>query len=501
MLQDTTTLNDSSLTSSFPIPDEDIQSFRKRHHKVAYFHHPDVPNFHYGANHPMKPQRLALTDSLVRGYGLDQYMDCAVPAPATTADLLKFHCPEYIAFIDRVGSNDLAQQMEHTAALAALDRFNFAADCPAFTGLARFVRLYSGGSIAGARELALGPSDGVAINWAGGLHHAKKSGASGFCYINDIVLGILELLAYYPRVLYIDIDVHHGDGVQEAFYGNNRVMTLSIHKHGDGFFPGTGDIDEVGIERGRYYSVNVPLRTGIDDAGYAYVFEPIVTAAIEAFQPSAIVLQGGADSLGCDRLGCFNLSIRGHGDCVRFVHSFGLPVLMLGGGGYTIRNVSRCWTYETSILAQRPLSNDLPVTLFHSQFAPDHKLHQPVHLESDFANILSNSTTTSATITNTNSNYPNNSLTGFTLSSDLGINAPHYSSNSFYASGDSPDNFNTRQYLDAVKTTVLERLRRLQGAPSVQTTLVPRASDFENEIHDPETLKKLKQTAKQRLWK
>ena len=336
-----------------PFPLEDLQSFRKRRHKVAYFHHPDVPNFHYGAAHPMKPQRLALTDSLVRGYGLDQAMDCTVPAPATTADLLKFHCPDYVAFIDRVGGavnnkSDLTLQVEHTAALAALDRFNFAADCPAFAGLARFVRLYTGGSLAGARELALGPADGVAINWAGGLHHAKRAGASGFCYINDIVLAILELLAYYSRVLYIDIDVHHGDGVQEAFYG-------------DGFFPGTGDIDEVGLERGRYFSVNVPLRTGIDDAGYAYVFEPIVTAAIETFQPSAIVLQGGADSLGCDRLGCFNLSIRGHGDCVRFVHSFGLPVLMLGGGGYTIRNVSRCWAYETSILAQRPLSNDLPI--------------------------------------------------------------------------------------------------------------------------------------------
>lgn len=496
MTSETGSHSHSATDSPFPL--EELQSFRKRRHKVAYFHHPDVPNFHYGAAHPMKPQRLALTDSLVRGYGLDQVMDCAVPAPATTADLLKFHCPEYISFIDRVGaanpSNDLTVQMEHTAALAALDRFNFAADCPAFTGLARFVRIYTGGSIAGARELALGPSDGVAINWAGGLHHAKKAGASGFCYINDIVLGILELLEYYPRVLYIDIDVHHGDGVQEAFYGNNRVMTLSIHKHGDGFFPGTGDIDEVGIERGRYYSVNVPLRTGIDDAGYAYVFESIVTAAIETFQPSAIVLQGGADSLGCDRLGCFNLSIRGHGDCVRFVHSFGLPVLMLGGGGYTIRNVSRCWAYETSILAQKPISNDLPVTLYHSQFAPDHKLHQPVHLESDFANILSS-----------NSGNVNNNQSisaSFALSSnELGINAPHYSSNSFYASGDSPDNFNTRQYLDAVKTTVLERLRRLQGAPSVQTTLVPRASDFIDEAQDPETLKKLKQTAKQRLWK
>lgn len=491
--------------------ENEIESFRKRRHKVAYFHHPDVPNFHYGANHPMKPQRLALTDSLIRGYGLDGHMDCAIPAPASTADLLKFHSPEYISFIDRIGESKepnrptTAQQMESTAALAAFDKFNFAADCPAFAGLARFVRLYSGGSLAGARELALGPSDGVAINWSGGLHHAKRAGASGFCYINDIVLAIIELLAYYPRILYIDIDVHHGDGVQEAFYANNRVMTLSIHKHGDGFFPGTGDIDEVGQERGRYYSINVPLRSGIDDAGYAYLFEPIVAAAIETFQPSAIVLQGGADSLGCDRLGCFNLSIRGHGDCVRFVHSFGLPVLMLGGGGYTIRNVSRCWAYETSILAQKPLSNDLPVTLYHSQFDPDHKLHQPVHLDSDFAWInastsnTNNNNTSYSTSTNTTGN--NVSLNGIPLADITGLNAPHYSSNSFYASGESPDNFNTRQYLDAVKTTVLERLRRLQGAPSVQTPLVPRSEDFSQEAQDPKEIQKLREVVKQKLWK
>jgi len=105
----------------------------------------------------------------------------------------------------------------------------------------------------------------IAINWAGGLHHAKKFEASGFCYVNDIVIGILELLKYHPRVLYIDIDIHHGDGVQEAFYLTDRVMTVSFHKYGNYFFPGTGDMYEVGAESGRYYCLNVPLRDGIDD--------------------------------------------------------------------------------------------------------------------------------------------------------------------------------------------------------------------------------------------
>jgi histone deacetylase 1/2 len=116
----------------------------------------------------------------------------------------------------------------------------------------------------------------IAINWAGGLHHAKKSEASGFCYVNDIVLGILELLRYYARVLYIDIDVHHGDGVEEAFYTTDRVMTVSFHKYGE-FFPGTGELKDVGVQKGKYYSVNVPLRDGIDDESYRTTFEPVRT--------------------------------------------------------------------------------------------------------------------------------------------------------------------------------------------------------------------------------
>ena len=105
------------------------------------------------------------------------------------------------------------------------------------------------------------------MNWAGGLHHAKKSEASGFCYVNDIVLAILELLKYHQRVLYIDIDIHHGDGVEEAFYTTDRVMTVSFHKYGE-YFPGTGDLRDIGAGRGKYYSLNFPLRDGIDDQCY-----------------------------------------------------------------------------------------------------------------------------------------------------------------------------------------------------------------------------------------
>ncbi len=222
-------------------------------------------------------------------------------------------------------------------------------------------------------QLNEGAAD-IAINWSGGLHHAKKTEASGFCYVNDCVLAILELLKEHDRVLYIDIDIHHGDGVEEAFYTSDRVMTCSFHKYGD-FFPGTGDLRDVGIGDGKNYSVNVPLNDGVNDESYHSIFQPVIRAVMEHFDPQAVVLQCGADSLAGDRLGCFNLSIDGHARAVEFVKSFGRHLLVLGGGGYTIRNVARCWTYETAVLLDTPVSNTLPYNEYMGFYAPDYKLH------------------------------------------------------------------------------------------------------------------------------
>ena len=166
-------------------------------------------------------------------------------------------------------------------------------DNPAFEGVFEFCSISARGSIgththpsfislsnpthpsppAAAQRITSGAAD-IALNWAGGLHHAKKREASGFCYINDIVLGILELLRTYPRILYIDIVCHHGDGVEEAFYTTDRVMTCSFHKFGE-YFPGTGTQEDKGRGRGRGYAVNVPLKDGITDESYRSVFEPV----------------------------------------------------------------------------------------------------------------------------------------------------------------------------------------------------------------------------------
>jgi histone deacetylase 1/2 len=179
--------------------------------------------------------------------------------------------------------------------------------------------------------------------------------------VNDIVLAILELLKVHARVLYIDIDIHHGDGVEEAFYCCDRVMTFSLHKYGD-FFPGTGHIADTGAKEGLGFSVNAPLNNGMaDDVYVEQLFKPVLDKIMQVFQPGAIVLQCGADSLTGDRLGCFNLTLKGHAACVKYVKSFGVPMLVLGGGGYTIRNVARCWAYETAVLLDREdIPNEIP---------------------------------------------------------------------------------------------------------------------------------------------
>jgi histone deacetylase 1/2 len=188
------------------------------------------------------------------------------------------------------------------------------------------------------------------------------------------VLAILELLKEHQRVLYIDIDIHHGDGVEEAFYTTDRVMTCSFHKFGE-YFPGTGHLADVGQADGKYYALNVPLRDGINDASYEALFKPVMAKVMEMFKPDAIVFQSGADSLSGDRLGCFNLSIGGHAECLRYMQTFGVPLLLLGGGGYTVRNVARCWAYETGVMLRTELEDRLPPSEYLEYYGPHYRLH------------------------------------------------------------------------------------------------------------------------------
>jgi len=381
--------------------------------RVSYFYEGDVGLYYYGPGHPMKPHRLRMTHQLILAYGLYRKMEVYRPKKASEQQMTRFHTVDYVNFLKKVSPDRMrlhAVQMQ---------KFNVGeyTDCPVFDGMYDFCSTYSGCSIDGAVKLNHGLTD-IAVNWSGGLHHAKKTEASGFCYINDIVLAILELLKYHPRVVYIDIDIHHGDGVEEAFYTTDRVMTVSFHKFGD-FFPGTGDIRDIGVKNGKYYSVNVPLQEGINDITYESIFKPVMERVMDMYRPTAIVLQCGADSLTGDRLGCFNLTLEGHAQCVEYMKSFNVPMLVLGGGGYTVRNVARCWTYETSVLLNARIANDLPYNDFYEYYAPDFKLH----------------------LTPT-----------------------------------SQENQNSSEQVHAITSRVLQNLRNLQGAPSV--TMHPAPPDF-----------------------
>ncbi|KRX24285.1 Histone deacetylase Rpd3 [Trichinella nelsoni] len=339
--------------------------------KICYYYDSEVGNFYYGQGHPMKPQRIRMANNLILNYGLYRHMEIYKPTWATVDEIRQFHSEDYITFLESVHPENLMDYNKHMQRcelfVSTLGKtVQFLRVCLVF---AEFLLEAS------ACKLNRRACD-IAINWAGGLHHAKKYEASGFCYVNDIVLAILSLLRHHQRILYVDIDCHHGDGVEEAFFTSDRVMTVSFHKYGE-YFPGTGDLKDVGAGRGKYYAVNFPLRDGITDDSYRSIFEPVITKVMESFQPSLIVMQCGADSLTGDRLGCLNLTVKGHGRCVDFIRRQNLPMLMLGGGGYTVRNVARCWTYETSVAIGTEISNDLPYNDYFEYFGPDFKLHIP----------------------------------------------------------------------------------------------------------------------------
>lgn len=312
--------------------------------KIAYMYDDTIGLHSYGQDHPMNPFRISITHSLVKSFGLDTKM--ALFAPSVTG--MTYHPASYI---DSLGSVETP-------------------DCPRFENIKNFSIRYASASINAAHLINSGAYD-CAINWAGGLHHAHKEEASGFCFTNDIVMAITELLNVHERVMYIDIDVHHGDGVEEAFGDNDRVLTCSFHKYGDGYFPDTGALVTAPSK-----VINIPLQNGIDDGSYEYIYDPVVSKAIGRFRPNVIVLQSGADSLGEDRLGVFNLSIGGHSHCARYLMTFGIPMLVLGGGGYTIHNVSRCWAYETGVLCGVETPEYVPEdNPFYHLFGPYHKVN------------------------------------------------------------------------------------------------------------------------------
>ncbi|OGV64231.1 MAG: hypothetical protein A3K19_00285 [Lentisphaerae bacterium RIFOXYB12_FULL_65_16] len=318
----------------------------------AFIHSPALERYAYPPSCPFTTHRAARTRKTLASMGLLTSPGCieVEPVPAPRATLEWFHHPEYLDVLHAAEGGELS--------LDALRMGLGTDDCPVFRGMCDYAVLAVGATLRGA-ELILADEARVAFNPSGGYHHAHAARAAGFCYLNDVALGCMTLARHGKRVLFLDIDVHHCDGVQEAFYARSDVMTVSFHQNGHTLFPGTGFEREIGNGDGLGYTVNCPLPPGTYDEAYLRAFKAIALPLIGAFNPDIIVMEIGADTLAGDPLAGLNLTNNVFPEIIDRVLGFGKPILATGGGGYHVENTVRAWALAWTALCENEQSADL----------------------------------------------------------------------------------------------------------------------------------------------
>ncbi len=321
--------------------------------KTALIYSQDFSRFSYGDEHPFKIQRINLAFELMRRFGLTELpgadiVDC--PRVDESA-LLTFHTSDYLDRLREFNSSD-EPRADFRYGLGDLDN-------PVFKGFYDWSTLVAGGTVEAARLVTEEGYD-IAFSMAGGWHHAHSSKAAGFSYLNDAVIAINTLLEKGLRVAYLDIDAHHGDGVQEAFYDTDRVLTVSIHESGIYFFPGTGFEDEIGTGKGRGYSVNVPLEAHTDDALFMKAFDEVAYPLLAAFNPDVLVTQLGSDTFRTDPLTRLEITTHSYTYILRKLKALKIPWVAVGGGGYNMVNVARAWTLAWGVMNGVELPVKLP---------------------------------------------------------------------------------------------------------------------------------------------
>jgi acetoin utilization protein AcuC len=319
-------------------------------------------SYDFGPRHPMAPIRIKLTMELATAFGLFTSENVVVkrPAPASDTQLQLVHDREYIDVVRRAGS--LARTSATAADVAALTRHGLGtADDPVFPGMHEASALVAGATLAAARAVWEGDAQhGASI--AGGLHHAMRDRASGFCIYNDPAIAIAWLLEQgADRIAYVDIDVHHGDGVQAAFWNDPRVLTISLHEHPATLFPGTGLPSETGGHNADGSAVNVALPAGTRDAGWLRAFDSVVPPLLRQFRPQILVSQHGCDTHWSDPLANLQLTIDAQRAAHVALHELAHEVshgrwLLTGGGGYQlVQVVPRSWTHLLAEAAGMPI--------------------------------------------------------------------------------------------------------------------------------------------------
>jgi len=311
-----------------------------------FYYSTDILKYDFGPGHPLKPERLRRTIELLGRYGVEP-ID---PGEGKVDDLLRVHDERYV---------DAVRSMSAGRFDGKPYEFGFGSgDNPQFSGMYEAAMAYCIASAKAATAVRDGAP--LAFGIGGGLHHARSAMASGFCVFNDPAIACHILREKFDRVAYVDIDVHHGDGVQWLFYDDPRVLTCSIHEEGRTLYPGTGSVEEIGAE---YTSFNVPMQARTTGDIWLGAFERSIPFAIDAFGAQAIVLQMGTDTHFLDPLAHLACRQQDWLAAVRIVRDWNLPIVALGGGGYNLTTVPRMWVSACLTLGQIPFEDEIPKDL------------------------------------------------------------------------------------------------------------------------------------------
>ena len=320
--------------------------------KAAFIYSSELEKYSYPPEVPFNTIRAKRVLDILKSNGLliGDNRNVIPPEPADRVVLKKFHTARYLHCLHRAGHGRFD-----------IEAFNMgigSQDCPVFKGVYEYAALATGATLVGAEHILKGDID-IAFNPSGGFHHAGPEKAAGFCYINDMALGCITLAEQGLRVLYLDVDVHHGDGVAYAFYDRSDVMTISLHQNPKTLFPGTGFVDEIGEGQGEGYCVNIPLPIGTYDQIYMKAFEHLVLPLIDVYNPDVIVFELGADGLAGDPLANLQLTNNVYADVINHILSFDKPILATGGGGYHIGNTVRAWALAWSVFCGDDKGEDM----------------------------------------------------------------------------------------------------------------------------------------------
>ena len=323
--------------------------------KKAFIYDRVLASHSLGESHPLIPTRLRYTYELLQNFGAFDVEDSYVvkPRKASFDEVTSFHTQNYATAVSNFSRGHYLSQ---------ISEFNLSAsgDNPVYPGMYE-AGLWSVGGSLKAVELLLEENFSVATNLSGGLHHAMPGYASGFCVFNDPVIAINQMVNFGLRVAYVDIDCHHGDGVEAAFYENDKVLTISLHESGNFLFPGTGFCENMGFGKGLGYAINLPLHPDTDDEVYESAFTQVVPPIIQAFRPEILVTQIGIDTHFRDPLTHLRLTVRGFEN---LIHKLSLLSpgrwLVLGGGGYDLRAVVQGWAGAYGIILNQSWPEKTP---------------------------------------------------------------------------------------------------------------------------------------------